>query len=514
MQQSSEVKDALSGKNYLEKTALAISGKPYATNAISEILFHITQIKNVPLTVQTAIRAVAFILEEQTELKIAESVARHTITVLAPHVAKIQEEASKLEKLSQDLNGPHNIGNQLENIQKAVDQVTNHVKDVSPPSSYKMALMAGIGPADQSKHIDLAARNAIKQKQVLISISADSPLAPGKATHAQLVEKINAALDTIKKEGSPETVIKAVNQFRNGNTVLELTSEAAAAFLREPDTKRAFIEALDPEATIKDRAYTVIFQFVPLTFDPDRKSNIDNLEKENGWDEGTVLAAKWVKPPGRRTNTQQVAHLMVSVKDPQSANNIIREGFTINQLKLQAKKNKREPIRCAKCQHYGHIARDCINRSDTCANCAEAHRTAECQDKKKKHCVSCNSSAHASWDRNCPEFKSRCIKLDERYVENTMPYFPTDEPWTHVLTPSKPEQQTNHSQANQTPSQQELPGTAPQHHQSTLERHMRGGYRGRGRGSGPGGNRFSPGPSNSQQWDYNYNDSDQPPFFS
>ena len=75
MQQTSEVKDALSGKNYLEKTALAISGKPYAANAISEILFHITQIKNVPLTAQTAIRAIAYILEEQTELKIAESVA-------------------------------------------------------------------------------------------------------------------------------------------------------------------------------------------------------------------------------------------------------------------------------------------------------------------------------------------------------------------------------------------------------------------------------------------------------
>ena len=289
MQQTSEVKDALSGKNYLEKTALAISGKPYATNAISEILFHITQMKNVPLTAQTAIRAVAYILEEQTELKIAESVARHTITALAPHVAKIQEETTKLEKLSQDLNGTSNIGTQLENIQKAVDQVTNHVKEVPTPSSYKMALMAGIGPVEQNKHIDLAARNAIKQKQVLISISADSPLAPGKVTHAQLVEKINAALDAIKKEDSPETTIKAVNQFRNGNTVLELTSVEAASFLREPATKQTFIEALDPEATIKDRAYMVIFQFVPLTFDPDRRSNLDNVERENGWDKGTIL---------------------------------------------------------------------------------------------------------------------------------------------------------------------------------------------------------------------------------
>jgi len=374
--------------------------------------------------------------------------------------------------------------------------------------------MAGIGPEDQSKRIDLAARNAIKQKQVLISIPTDSPLAPGKTTHAQLVEKINAALEAIKKEDSPETIIKAVNQFRNGNTVLELTSEEAASFLREPANKQAFIKALDPEATIKDRAYTVIFQFVPLTFDPDRKSNIDNLEKENGWDGGTILTARWVKPPSKRTNDQQVAHLMVTLKDPQSANTAIREGFTLNHQKLQAKKNKREPIRCAKCQHYGHIARECTARSDTCANCAEAHRTVDCQDKGKKRCVSCESATHASWDRSCPEFKNKCRKLDERYIENTMPYFPTDEPWTHVSSPTKPEQQFSLSQHLPSFAQQDPPSAAPQRHQTTLERHLRGGYRGRGRWAGPSDNRFSPGPQNSQQWDYGYNDSDQTPFSS
>ena len=378
-----------------------------------------------------------------------------------------------------------------------------------------MALMAGIGPEDQSKRVDLAARNAVKQKQVLISIPTDSPLAPGKTTHARLVEKINAALEAIKKENSPDTIIKAVNQFRNGNTVLELTTEAAASFLREPATKQAFVTALDPEATIKDRAYTVIFQFVPLTFDPDRKTNIINLEKENRWDEGTILSARWVKPPGRRTNDQQVAHLMATFKDPQSANNAIREGFTLNHQKLQAKKNKREPIRCAKCQHYGHVARECTARSDTCANCAGAHCTSECQDKGKKHCVSCESDSHASWDRSCQEFKNRCGKLDERYIENTMPYFPTDEPWTHVSTPPKPVQQASNSQPPPPSPHQEQPRVAPQqHHQTTLERHMRGGYRGRGRWEGPNSNRFSPGPPSSQQWDNGYNDSDQPPFFS
>jgi len=89
--------------------ALAISRKPYTTDAISEILLHITQMKGVPLLAQTAIRAIAFIIEEQTKLKITDSVTKHTITALTPHVAKIQEELNKLTQISQELAGIQDI---------------------------------------------------------------------------------------------------------------------------------------------------------------------------------------------------------------------------------------------------------------------------------------------------------------------------------------------------------------------------------------------------------------------
>ena len=228
--QPNVVKDAASGKTHLEKTALAVSGKPYTTDTLTEILFHITQLKGITLPVQTAIQAVAFILEEQTELKIADAVAKLTITAMAPHMAKLQEETIKLSKLTEELNVSPDHTPRLDQMQQTIDLIATQTKDNPKPatSSYKTALLTGIGTENQSKLIKLAAKNTIKERQVLITVSNDSDLAPGKVSHSQLVEKIKEALEAISKDGEPELHLKAASQYRNGNIVIEMTNELAA----------------------------------------------------------------------------------------------------------------------------------------------------------------------------------------------------------------------------------------------------------------------------------------------
>jgi hypothetical protein len=446
----SEVKDAVSAKNHLEQTAMAICGKPFSTDKLSDILFHITQMPGVTLPVQSAIRAVAFLLEETAETETADKIAKLVVTAISPHVARIQETSenlnntqAKIAELTTNLNkdateGTTNLDSRLDKVHEAVTTLTSQVKEASQQTGYKGALMKGLDDADTNiDTVKRTARNAIRARQILVDIPKDSNLAPNKISHAQLVIKIKEALKSITEEDSPDLEVRAVSQFNNGGTVIEFQTPEAANYLKNKKNKEKFIQALEPNASIKERTYSVIIQFVPLTFNIDSTEHLRDLETENNWSQNTITLARWIKPPAKRNPSQRVAHLLLILNDPKSANEGIRDGITLNQNILQVKKNKREPIRCAKCQHYGHIAKECVFHRDVCANCAGEHRTTECNNKDRTCCISCESDDHSSWDRKCPEFERRCNTLDAKNQDNTMPYFPTDEPWTQVSAPPK-----------------------------------------------------------------------------
>ena len=72
-----------------------------------------------------------------------------------------------------------------------------------------------------------------------------------------------------------------------------------------------------------------------------------------------------------------------------------------------------------------------------CGTCAGRHRTSDCTNHDKPRCISCRVDGHASWDRRCPIFLDKCCEMDARMTENQMPYYPTSDPWTHVLRPPK-----------------------------------------------------------------------------
>jgi len=89
-----------------------------------------------------------------------------------------------------------------------------------------------------------------------------------------------------------------------------------------------------------------------------------------------------------------------------------------------------------KCHNWNHVARECIAHEDTCSTCGEkGHWTKDCTNKGKTHCVSCDSDQHASWSRFCPTFLKKCDELDRRTPENSLPFFPSMDPWTWASTP-------------------------------------------------------------------------------
>ncbi|KIK16496.1 hypothetical protein PISMIDRAFT_45658, partial [Pisolithus microcarpus 441] len=127
---------------------------------------------------------------------------------------------------------------------------------------------------------------------------------------------------------------------------------------------------------------------------------------------------------------QRVAHALLSLTTPEAANKLLKDGCYIQLDRLRPHKDKKEPMRCMKCQRFGHMAKECAHHEDTCGTCARNHRSNACDSPQLLFCIVCQTDSHSSSDRNCPEFIKQCNAMDDKTPENNMPYFPTEEAWT------------------------------------------------------------------------------------
>jgi hypothetical protein len=219
--------------------------------------------------------------------------------------------------------------------------------------------------------------------------------------------------------------------------VLTADSKETAEWLKDPGVEIAFTDAFSKDSHIRERTYELVVPRVPLTFDPKEDEHLREVEETNGLSTKEIRRAKWIKPIGRRRPDQTHAYAIFSLASAASANILIRDGLNICGTKVRPTKVKQEPIQCMKCRKWGHFATECPSEVEACGSCGEEHRTNLCRNKGKVHCVSCNDSTHASWDRKCPEFIRRCAITDQRIPENTMPYYPTEKEWTHITRPER-----------------------------------------------------------------------------
>jgi hypothetical protein len=228
-----------------------------------------------------------------------------------------------------------------------------------------------------------------------------------------------------------------VTHLRNGKGVLlEAKNADTIRWIRREENRDRFASTLEEGSCIKERTYAVLVPFVPLSLRPEEEADLREIEEQNSLEEKDIISARWVKPPRRRSPNQLVAHLILTISSPDVANQVIRDGMNICQKKVHPKKLKKEPLRCLKCQGYGHMATKCVIPMDICGTCSREHKTADCNSYKSERCASCQEDGHTSWSRNCPTFVRKCKELDDRTPENSMPYFPTSLEWTQVNEPT------------------------------------------------------------------------------
>jgi hypothetical protein len=217
-----------------------------------------------------------------------------------------------------------------------------------------------------------------------------------------------------------------------------MENENLASWLRGPIGRTSLESQFDTTVSFRKRTYPIVIEYLPIQMQIENESFLRNVENGNNLPMNSLATIRWIKPPLHRKNDQRKAFALLQVIEVETANNILHDGLCIDNERFSIHKDKKEPIRCAKCQHYGHIARNCTASYDTCATCSDNHRTTQCNAFRTQRCANCNKGGHTSWSRSCPEFVHRCEKLNDKYPENRMPYFPTEEIWTHASQPPRP----------------------------------------------------------------------------
>lgn len=469
--QTSLVKDAESGKIYLEKKALIIADEPFNADTISCALLHITQLPNVTVPVRDAIRALAFILARTGKLHAADIITAKVDSVLEDNIDRIQTLLdSSLQTNTEILERAQQAARDTtDNLIKKVKEIGDFVTAASSKSTkeikeasdslieassrtatstqlnYRDAVLSNLRLNDQdySKQptagVRAQAREAIRKRQVLLDHQGQLPTQEKdpKETSSEMLDRANQIIKELFPAESTGYSFRNASRLRNGVILLELNNEEAAKWLKTPNIKSRFTAIFDPSLDVKERTYSLIAPFVPLTFDDSKEKDLRETEEVNDLPKGTIIKARWIKPQNRRTKTQTVAHLMLTMNSPESANQALLNGISICHKLIYPQKNRKEPMRCLRCHRYGHFAADCQSIHDTCGTCGHNHKTIDCDRENSRWCVTCDSTEHSSWDRFCPAFTRRCEEMDERYVENSMPYFPTNEPWTLVSAPPK-----------------------------------------------------------------------------
>ena len=245
-----------------------------------------------------------------------------------------------------------------------------------------------------------------------------------------LKSKANAILEGIEgPERSESTKVEGVSRIRDSSLLILLSMKEVANWIRKQEIGFKFVDKFTIGMYIRDRTYNILVCWIPIIFEPDSK-HLREIEEVNNLPEQSIQKVHWIKPVIQRRAGQTRAHTIFTMNVADAANRIIESGVDICGVRVKAEHTKQELMQCLKCRGWEHKAQDCKVQTDTCRTCSSNHWTSECKIKDKLYCVSCKVELHASWDRACLEFQRCCSNYDQKYPENYMPFFVTEQEWT------------------------------------------------------------------------------------
>ena len=391
-----------------------------------------TRAEGLPKILKDACLSIQLDIHERMD-EMEQSIAKSLATAAGQEVInkateRIEATARSLDKVASEAMA------KVSKVSDTTAQIANTA------NSYRDALLRnatpgpGRGPG-QATEEEICLATDRKERQVLIELEETQLLAH---SYDSLLEKAESAIGQILDPPPLEDMsIMQVTKIRKNGLIINFSSKEAAQWLKRPDVGPIFAVHFIPGSIIKPRQFPLLVPRIPLTFNPEDKEHLREVEEGNSLDKYAIAKARWIKPVYRRALGQKAAHATFLFNDVSMANKCIKDGIYICGAKVYPTRLKQEPTQCMKCRRWGHYATDCTAQKDVCGTCGGEHRSSDCKETKKRYCISCKSGSHASWDRNCPEFVKRCAWYDEKHPDNTLKFFPTEDTWTQEVRPAK-----------------------------------------------------------------------------
>ncbi|KAG2339957.1 hypothetical protein BDR05DRAFT_890813 [Suillus weaverae] len=147
---------------------------------------------------------------------------------------------------------------------------------------------------------------------------------------------------------------------------------------------------------------------IPITFVPDSTAALADIEKKAGLAAKSIIKARYIKLIVRHIPNQRTAHIILTFRTREGANQAIKFSLSIASKKVYGRKLLPELSRCLKYHSFegNHMAINCLKDHNTYGTCGEQHCTVTCKvnDPNIFHCTNCDVKGHTSWSRDCPTF--------------------------------------------------------------------------------------------------------------
>ncbi|CAK5266271.1 unnamed protein product [Mycena citricolor] len=137
--------------------------------------------------------------------------------------------------------------------------------------------------------------------QITIRPERDTTVTWQDLNDRETLTKVNIALAAAHEnanddKGPEELKARASQRTRNGALITHMTTADGAEWIQKPENMQTFLVVLGGNTTYTPHNYTVVADFVPVTFDPESPTVISKLEDNNGLKNRQVVSTRYIKP--------------------------------------------------------------------------------------------------------------------------------------------------------------------------------------------------------------------------